>query len=97
MAHGEWTNDNDIFLVALVMGTKFGWGKIQEEFRRRFGTSTTHRDLESRWNKRLREGDLALAVDDFRHSGVVKENHHQDDILSVVVILAAYSAAERVF
>ncbi|KAJ9297799.1 hypothetical protein DTO271G3_4020 [Paecilomyces variotii] len=97
MAHGKFSIENDIFLIAIYMGTRLGWRKIEEDFRRRFGTQATYKDIESRWHKRLKDTDLVLAVDDFRHSGIVREDQHRDDILSVVAVLADYSAAERVF
>lgn len=97
MAHGKFTEENDIFIMALYMGTSFKWKKIQDEFRARFKSKANHKDIESRWYKRLKGSELVLAVDDFRHTRILKDDQHRDAILAVVAVLAAYSAAERAF
>lgn len=80
------------------MGTNFNWDRIGEEFRGQFGTPTTKKDLESRWNKNLKSGKLALAVDNYRHSGIFDDNGPDiEDVVRVIKIVSDYPAAERVF
>lgn len=98
MVHGQWTKEHDIFVIALRMGTNFNWDRIGEEFRGQFGTPTTKKDLESRWNKNLKSGKLALAVDNYRHSGIFDDNGPDiEDVVRVIKIVSDYPAAERVF
>jgi len=96
--HGKWTAEHNVFVIALRMGTNFDWNRIAQDFRTKFQTTTTPKDVESRWNKNLKDGELAKAVDDFRHSGVVDtDSPHAFNIARIIKLLADYPAAERVF
>jgi hypothetical protein len=100
MAHGTWIERNDILLVALWMGTTMGWGEVLYQFKHAFPDSPANsKDLESRFNKQLRDEPKAMAVDDFRHSGVLPLDNpeHLKFILEVIVILSMYPKEIRLF
>jgi hypothetical protein len=70
MAHGTWTSENDIYIIALKKcSVELTWNRIAEIFRWRFGSQATSKDIESRWNKRLKHEHLVSFYDYFYRRG----------------------------
>ena len=65
MAHGTWTSENDIYIIALKKcSVELTWNRIAEIFRWRFESQATSKDVESRWNKRLKHQSLVSSYDE---------------------------------
>ncbi|KAL1962519.1 hypothetical protein VTN77DRAFT_9640 [Rasamsonia byssochlamydoides] len=99
MTHGTWTEENEAYIIALRMGTKLDWRRITADFRATFNTEAVSKDIESRWNKGLKDSPRALAVDHFRHTGFLPIDNERDldIILRTIIILSAYPKEDRVF
>lgn len=99
MTHGTWTAENEAFIIALRLGTKFDWRRITELFVAKFHTKTVSKDIESRWNKGLKDTQRATAVDNFRHNGrlPVQCNEDLDIVLEVIMILSEIPKEDRLF
>ncbi|PGH21565.1 hypothetical protein AJ80_03125 [Polytolypa hystricis UAMH7299] len=92
--HGKWEPAEDLFILALRLGTNLTWRGIEEEFCKNFPPATA-KDLESRYNKNLRrdhdpQGRRKLdIIDDWRHYGRVEAG--EDGVIQeVLAILARY-------
>lgn len=99
MTHGTWTEENEAFIIALRLGTKFDWRRITELFVAKFHTKTVSKDIESRWNKGLKDSPRAMAVDNFRHNGrlPVHSDKDLDIVLQIIMILSKIPKEDRLF
>lgn len=97
--HGSWKLDEDIVIVALRLGTEFGWARIGVEFNKFFPNApATRKDIESRYNKTLkpeldsrRTANVADVIDDYRHDRVLPlDQKHAGWVRSALKILADY-------
>ena len=70
--------EEDLFISTLRLATSFSWGKMEQEFKKRFPQGT-RKDLESRYNKNLRPSigqskrQASDIIDDFRHYQEVRD------------------------
>ncbi|KAK2743227.1 phosphatidylinositol N-acetylglucosaminyltransferase subunit gpi1 [Myotisia sp. PD_48] len=101
--HGMWTEEQDVAIVALRLGTNFGWTKIETEFNLLFPAATaTRKDLESRFNKTLkpelalpsggRQGQIAEVIDEYRHEMQTQftDNTKRDWVLRALAVLRRF-------
>jgi hypothetical protein len=55
MAHGgAWTREQSLYLIVMKLCTTLSWKEVAERFRADYGTPTTHKDCESKFNKDLK-------------------------------------------
>ena len=70
MAHGTWTEEHDLYITALRKRTRLSWALIAERFRGRFESQATSKDIESRWNTRLKHEGRVQAYEQCLLTGV---------------------------
>jgi Myb-like DNA-binding domain len=70
MAHGTWTEENDLYITALRKRTGLSWALIAERFQGHFESQATAKDIESRWNTRLKNDDRVRTYGDCLLNGV---------------------------
>ncbi|EEA27726.1 hypothetical protein PMAA_025770 [Talaromyces marneffei ATCC 18224] len=86
MAHGgAWTLDQMIYLVVMKLATRYGWKRVAEEFRARFGSEATAKDVESKFNKDLKKSKIFRVVRDWIDAETIPD----DDIDGVCILLDA--------
>lgn len=97
--HGSWKLDEDIVIVALRLGTEFGWARIEVEFNRFFPDApAVRKDIESRYNKTLKPerddpqtANVADVIDDYRHYRVLPPNRdHAEWVRAALRVLSEY-------
>jgi hypothetical protein len=101
--HGTWEPHEDLFISTLRLGTNYSWGRIEEEFNKRF-RQATKKDLESRYNKNLRptidsedgpsKRQASDIIDDYRHYQDVRDlsKEEVEIIQKALLILQDYPA-----
>ncbi|EFQ97565.1 hypothetical protein MGYG_00606, partial [Nannizzia gypsea CBS 118893] len=101
--HGKWTEDEDVAIVALRLGTNLSWEGIKAKFDAAFPPASC-KDLESRWNKTLRPtlppraaNRTACLFDDYRHyrPSHIADGDQRRLVLAVLRVLADHPA-ERI-
>jgi hypothetical protein len=101
MRHGVWTEKEDILIVTLRLGTTWSWQEIEKVFRDLSNSDASFKDLESRFNKKLKTSDIMVWIDDFRHSGVIAESTNEEDkirtILQAIIFLSDLNEVDRLF
>lgn len=81
MAHdGPWTDDQDTFIIAYRRGTILTWADIRCYFTARFtyegeNVKTEAKDIESRFNKKLKKESRVDALEEFLRTQEMEEEH----------------------
>ncbi|PGG95455.1 hypothetical protein AJ79_10045 [Helicocarpus griseus UAMH5409] len=102
--HGKWTPEEDIFIVALRLGTRLNWKEIEAEFNKRFNHAKS-KDLESRYNKGLKPGRrvapdkrrISDIIDDYRHYKVDYEDPKERDIVRKALLVLSEFPDQRLW
>lgn len=96
MVHGVWTDANDVWIIAISLGTQFTWSDVSDKFQKKFESPADSKDVSSRFNKSLKKQPRALALERFLvDAGWPKDPEHAQFIDAALVVLEEIPRKDR--
>lgn len=88
MAHGGvWLKKQIMFIIVMKCCTDYSWKEVAELFRGRFGTPTTAKDCESKFNKDLKNSVEKELVDQWMGTSTFPPNDFGLHFIVDVILL----------
>lgn len=88
MAHGgKWTLDQRIYLVVMKLATRYGWPRVAADFRARYGSRATHKDVESKFNKDLKKSPICRIIKEWLDNFTIPDGSKEVGILLDAIIM----------